>query len=39
LKEKSLDHILWRTHCERGYEPVIWILQNEWTGQKIWFCM
>ena len=23
LKEKALDHILWRTHCGRGYGTIV----------------
>jgi hypothetical protein len=23
LKEEALDHILWRTHCGRGYRPIV----------------
>jgi len=24
LKEKALDHTLWRTRFARGYRPVVW---------------
>jgi hypothetical protein len=33
LKEEALDCTLWRTHCGRGYRPVI--RQNEWMNLSV----